>query len=203
MNRLLEGEIEVRVARQHWAVFVPVIGGVVAILAVAAVLLAVTPHTVRGHDLRSVKLYVGLVLALFCLVAFTLRWLRWRYTTYTLTNLRILSSRGILSRRVESISLDRVQDTTVSQSLIGRVFRAGNVEIESAGRDGREVFRLIADPQGFGNALQTAVEAHRRGQPLTSSTPGGQPLPQGYVPPGASGYGPPPGYGPPRSGGGV
>ena len=110
---------------------------------------------------------------------------------------------GVLSRHTESIDLDRVQDTAVRQSLLARIFRAGDVEIESAGRDGTEVLARIHDPQGFSNDLLNAVEAHRTGRPyLAGEAPPGGTVPQGYTPPGTAGYGPPPGYGsPPRQDG--
>jgi uncharacterized membrane protein YdbT with pleckstrin-like domain len=198
--KLLDNEREVRVVRQHWAVFVPVVAISALVLIVTFVVLKVLPHDVSGHDLHSVKVVIILVIGLAALGVLSLHYLRWRFTTYTITDRRVLVSRGVLSRYTESITLDRIQDTSVSQSLLGRIFRAGTVEIESAGRDGAEVIHLIPDPMGFSNQLQQAVEAHRMGTPLA---PPGQPLHEGYVPPGSSGYGPPPGYGPPRQGGGV
>jgi uncharacterized membrane protein YdbT with pleckstrin-like domain len=209
--KLLDNEREIRIARQHWAVFVPTVLVLVAVAAVTAVLLIFVPTRISGHDIGSIKAVVGLIIGLFVVAAFLLRYLRWRYTTYILTDRRILLSSGILSRHTESITLDRIQDTATSQSLIGRIFKAGTVEIESAGRDGSERLALIQDPVGFSNTLQAAVEAHRTGQPIlppSGATPGAGTPPggayQGYVPPGGAGSTPPPGYGPPpRPGGGV
>lgn len=209
MPKLLDNEREIRIARQHWAVFVPTVLILIAVAAVTAVLLLVIPTTVSGHDIGAIKAIIGLIIGLFIVAAFLLRYLRWRYTTYILTDRRILLSKGILSRHTESINLDRIQDTATTQSFIGRIFKAGTVEIESAGRDGAEKLALIMDPVGFSNTLQSAVEAHRMGQPVlppsgapAAGAPSGGPY-QGYVPPGGAGSGPPPGYGPPRPGGGV
>jgi len=202
LTRLLEGEQPVRVARQHWVVFVPVVLVCAVVLVVGGLLLKVLPGTVAGRSLHEIKVAIFLVLVLFSLAAFSVRWLRWRFTTYTLTNRRIVVSTGVLSRTTESITLDRVQDTTVHQNLLARMFRAGDVEIESAGREGTEVLDLINDPQGFSDSLQMAVEAHRVGQTYPAPpTPGSAPLPQGYVPPQGPGFGPPPSA--PRPGGGV
>ncbi len=198
MRRLLQGEREIRVARQHWSVFIPVVLGCLLVVAVLAWLTAVAPSHISSVRLDSVKTFV-LVLGLAAVaLTLTVRWLRWHYTTFTLTDRRVMVGTGVLSRHTESIGLDRVQDTAVRQSLLARLFRAGDVEIESAGRDGSEVLARIHDPQGFSNDLLTAVEAHRTGRPF-DETPAGAPAPEGYGPPGTSGYGPPPGYGsPPR-----
>ena len=198
MRKLLQDEREIRVARQHWSIFVPVVAGCVAGVGVLTWLMAVIPHDVSGRSLHAVKELVVVVAVAVALLVFITRWLRWRYTTFTLTDRRVMVGTGVLSRHTESIALDRVQDTAVRQSLLARVFRAGDVEIESAGRDGLEVLARIHDPQGFSNDLLHAVEAHRSGRPYPAgeAAPGGQAAPQG-------GYGPPPGYHPPPHGDGL
>ncbi|HEY2705464.1 MAG TPA: PH domain-containing protein, partial [Candidatus Dormibacteraeota bacterium] len=165
MRKLLQDEREIRVARQHWSIFIPVVGGCLVVVAALAALIAVAPSQVSGVALGSVKSFV-LVLGLAAVaLILTVRWLRWHYTTFTLTDRRVVVGTGVLSRHTESIALDRVQDTAVRQSLVARIFRAGDVEIESAGRDGSEVLARIHDPQGFSNDLLNAVEAHRTGRP--------------------------------------
>ena len=210
---LLQGETEIRTVRQHWYVFLPHLALSVLVLVVVGLIVAVSPGDVGGHSLSVAKQTIVLVAVLFVAVLLTLRYLRWRYTTFTLTDRRVIVSRGVLSRFSESIALDRVQDVRVRQGLVARIFKAGTVEIESAGRDGREVIRHVSDPVGFSDALQLQAQALRTGQmgglgwapaasaadpPPAGSTPSGASLP-GYSPPGAgSDYvPPPPGYNPP------
>jgi uncharacterized membrane protein YdbT with pleckstrin-like domain len=208
---MLAGEQPIRVARQHWHVFIPVVSLALAVWVVGSIILALLPGSVSGHDIGKIKLFIGLVLGVVMLGAVLVRYTRWHFTTYTLTNRRIIVSRGILSRYMESINLDRVQNISTSMGLFGRIFRSGNVEIESAGRDGNEVLARIQDPMGFSNALEAAAEALRTGQwgapPQQPGPPPQAPqgVGEGYVPPGGQpGYGPPPGYGqPPRRTGGV
>jgi membrane protein YdbS with pleckstrin-like domain len=199
VRKLLQDEREIRVARQHWSIFIPVVGGCLLMVGVLAGLAVVAPSHVSGLGLGSAKTFVVALGLAAAALTLTVRWLRWHYTTFTLTDRRVVVGAGVLSRQTESIALDRVQDTAVRQSLVARIFRAGDVEIESAGRDGSEVLANIHDPQGFSNDLLNAVEAHRTGRPSgAGDEPTGAPAPQGYGPPGASGYGPPAGYGPPR-----
>jgi membrane protein YdbS with pleckstrin-like domain len=201
VRKLLQDEREIRVARQHWSVFIPVVAGGLVIVAVIAWLARVLPSHVSSVSLDSAKTLVVVLSIAVAAIVLTTRWLRWRYTTFTLTDRRVMVGTGVLSRHTESIALDRVQDTAVRQSLLARIFRAGDVEIESAGRDGLEVLARIHDPQGFSNDLLNAVEAHRSGRPYPAgeAAAGGQTAPPGYTPPGTGGYGPPPGYGqPPR-----
>jgi uncharacterized membrane protein YdbT with pleckstrin-like domain len=200
--QLMPGEHPIRVTRQHWTIFIPVGLACAAALAVGLVLLAVTPSSVSGHDIGEVKLFIGLGLVLVVGATFLVRWVQWRCLTYMLTDHRIVVRRGILSRYTESIALDRIQDSGVRQRLLARVLKFGDVEIESAGRDGTEILHHIADPAGFSNDLLLAIEARRTGQPLPGTTPPPADASHGgYSPPGVQGapgppgaYGPSPGY---------
>jgi membrane protein YdbS with pleckstrin-like domain len=195
VRKLLQDEREIRVARQHWSIFIPVVGGCLLMVGVLAGLAVAAPSHVSGLALGSAKTFVVVLGLAGAALTLTVRWLRWHYTTFTLTDRRVVVGTGVLSRQTESIALDRVQDTAVRQSLLARIFRAGDVEIESAGRDGSEVLANIHDPQGFSNDLLNAVEAHRTGRPYGTDEPStGAAAPQRYAPPG---YGPPPGNGPP------
>ncbi|HEY6378089.1 MAG TPA: PH domain-containing protein [Candidatus Dormibacteraeota bacterium] len=202
---LLAGETAIRTARQHWYVFLPPLAVSLLVLGVAGSIVAVSPGDVGGHSLNLPKEVIALVAVLFVAAVLTLRYLRWRYTTFTLTDRRVVVSRGVLSRFTKSIALDRVQDVRVTQGLLARVFQAGTVEIESAGRDGADMLRHILDPVGFSDALQLQAQGMRTGQATVAWAPVAGPPgapPAGYAPPGAGpGYTPPPpGYNPPSGG---
>jgi len=192
--QMMPGEHPIRVTRQHWTVFLGLgLAGVVALVA-GIVLLVVAPGTVGSFKLRDIKLLIGLLLGVVVLATFLVRWVQWRCTSFTLTNNRIISRHGVLSRYTESIALDRIQDSRVVQRLLGRAFGFGDLELESAGRDGNEVFNHIADPAGFSRDLLIAVEARHTGQPFPGA--GGAGTSGTYAPPGAGGGEPPGGYGP-------
>lgn len=200
MPQMMPGEHPIRVTRQHWTIFIGA-GLVVGLaLVVGIVLLIVTPGSVAGRSLHDIKLFIGLAFGVVLLAIVLVRWIQWRCTSYTLTSHRIISRRGVLSRYTESIALDRVQDSSVRQGLLGRMFRFGDLEIESAGRDGAEVLHHVNDPVGFSRELLMAIEARHTGQPYAPPPGEVAPVQGGYAPPGASGsvdaggYGPAPGY---------
>lgn len=199
--QLIEGERVVRTARQHWIVFVPAGAVCALVIAAAAVVLWVSPASVGGRSLHDAKALVMLGIALAVAAVLSVRWLRWRFNAYVLTDHRVVVSTGVLSRSAESISLDRVQDSAVHRSLLARALRYGDVEIESAGRDGAERLSRIGDAVGFSNDLLVAVEARRTGRPSPGDA-SGRPGPPagGYAPPAAwetgtvGEWSPPPGY---------
>jgi uncharacterized membrane protein YdbT with pleckstrin-like domain len=192
---MMPGEHPIRTTRQHWTVFLGLGFASAIALAVGITLLVIAPGTVGSFKLRDIKFFIGLALGVVVLAIFLVRWVQWRCTSFTLTNHRIISRHGVLSRYTESIALDRVQDSRVTQRLLGRMFGFGDLELESAGRDGNEVFGHIADPAGFSRDLLVAVEARHTGQPFPG-TPGGGGATGTYAPPGTGEGGPPGGYGP-------
>jgi membrane protein YdbS with pleckstrin-like domain len=176
---LLEGEREIDTEREHVLVLFPAVGAGVVGAAALLLLLQLVPRHLLGRDITGVRLIVDAVVVLVMAAWIGVRVLRWRCRTYTLTTHRIILSRGVLSRVTESIGLDRVQDTVMRRPLLERLIRAGNIEIDSAGRDGVEVLRLIPRAARFYTEILQAVENLRLGD--------GSAVPErgeaGYAPP--------------------
>ncbi|MGO8686215.1 MAG: PH domain-containing protein [Candidatus Dormibacteria bacterium] len=160
-SHLLAGESVIAVERQHVAVLVPAAAVAVVCLGVPLVLIQLVPGTVLGHGVGTAKAIADAVVAVVVAGWFLLRVLRWRCQTYTLTTHRIVLSRGVVSRVTESIALDRIQDTVVRRPLADRLIRSGSVEIQSAGRDGTEILRLVPRPERFYTQILQAIEDYR------------------------------------------
>ncbi|NLB54475.1 MAG: PH domain-containing protein [Lentisphaerae bacterium] len=66
---------------------------------------------------------------------------------FTLTNRRVISKSGIISRRVQEIRVCDIRNINVSQGIFERLFNVGNVGVASAGTAGVEVNLLgVKDP---------------------------------------------------------
>jgi uncharacterized membrane protein YdbT with pleckstrin-like domain len=158
---LLSGETVVTTERQHVAVLVPVTLVALICLGVPLVLIQLVPHQVGSTNVSGAKVIADAVVAVVVVAWYLLRVLRWRCQTYTLTTHRIVLARGVVSRVTESIALDRIQDTVVRRPLADRLIGAGSVEIQSAGRDGTEVLRLVPKPDRFYTQILQAIEDYR------------------------------------------
>ena len=169
---LLPDEQTLLLVRQHWTVIAgPVAGGVLVLGAGVAALILV-PATVGGAQLGGLKAVIVAALVVAVLLWTLVHWLRWRLLTYQLTDRRIIVDGGVLSRFSESIALDRIQNTVLRRPLGDRLLGAGEIEIESAGRDGVEVMHRIPRPQLFYGRLQQAMQDLRRGGPYGYGGPG-------------------------------
>lgn len=90
---------------------------------------------------------ISLVLVVGVIVYDVLR----RYATYyVVTDQRLRVRRGILSRSEQTARFERVQNVSVTQSLMDRLLNVGAVEFDTAGTDQSDAdfrFSGISDPQ--------------------------------------------------------
>lgn len=92
---------------------------------------------------------VGLLLALWWTV---IPFLRWRTTTYTLTNRRLVTRSGILSKNSVGLPLSRVNDVSSERSLSDRMLGCGTLHVQTAGEAGRI---SLVDVPDLGHVHQT------------------------------------------------
>lgn len=130
---LLDDENVVLDLRPHWrrivlpAIALPVVAGVGAYVA--------------GIGPQAPAYRIGvLVVALLLLTFVTLRpWLRWRATRYVITTRRVVIRSGILRRTGRDVALHRLTDIALDHGIVDRLFRSGDVVLESAGEHGQLV----------------------------------------------------------------
>ncbi|MGA7989314.1 MAG: PH domain-containing protein [Candidatus Dormiibacterota bacterium] len=166
-TQLMPGERSIALVRQHWSVVAGHVLAALVIIVIAIVLNAVLPSKIGSASITTIKTVIAAVLIVAAVLWAGLRILRWRFATYHLTDKRIVMEGGILSRTAETIPLDRIQNTVIHRPLGDRLIGAGDIEIESAGRDGVEVLHRIPKAEAFYNELLTTMNA----PPQTGAAP--------------------------------
>lgn len=84
---------------------------------------------------------------------------RWRSTRLVVTNRRVIWRTGLIGKSERSIPLSRVQDVSISYSVLGRIMRYGNVRVESAGGSATEIeAKGIGNPGGVQKAILEQVQ---------------------------------------------
>ena len=163
-HELMPGENLVLKERQHWVVMVKPL-----LLPIALVLLAVAadflPNLSTDYKTIGTLALVGLLG--LCLVVV---WVRWNSRSFTITDRRVILDTGIVSRLSKVIALDRVQDITTNQSLLGRMLGYGRIEIDSAGAAGAEILNALPHPQRFRDEVFSRAETLRN-QGLSQAPP--------------------------------
>jgi len=157
---LASGEEPLRREHQHW--FVLVADSRYAILAwVAAALLlilssGITDGAGAGVTLRSVIGIVVLVLILGGLVYFGWQVLRWQNEEFVVTSRRVLQTEGVLNKRVVDSSLEKINDAILSESIFGRIFGFGDLEVLTASETGISRLRMLRQADDFKRAMLDA-----------------------------------------------
>jgi uncharacterized membrane protein YdbT with pleckstrin-like domain len=153
---LLPGERMLVSSSRHWVVLLRPIATTILAAIVLLVVLALVP---LAGELR-LFLMLGVVLAGILII--NLYYWGWRAHEYVLTDQRVIINQGIVSKFSRSISIDRIQDLTTFQGLWGRTWGFGDIELESAGREGAELLSTVPRPQQLRNAIFAQIEARRR-----------------------------------------
>jgi len=130
--------------------------------------------TFNGSTMASGVLLLGLAIVLLVLLV---KRLGDRYTSYVVTDTRIMQISGIVSRKSHSIPWVRVTDLTIDQSLMGRLFGYATLHIESANEDsGLRDLDGVSDPMQFNQFVVDMVVAKQgTTQPVWATT--GEPGP--------------------------
>jgi uncharacterized membrane protein YdbT with pleckstrin-like domain len=131
--------------RQHWLVlaWALLVDVLVAVFIVAAAVI------LAGLNDKLGFLMVLIVLVVFPVVHFVVRYLNWYNEQYLVTNRRVIKIRGVINKLVSDSSLEKVNDVVLEQSIVGRILGYGTVQIITGSDIGVDIFKHIARPVHF------------------------------------------------------
>jgi len=156
-NLLASGEQPIRREHQHW--FVVAADARYAIFAwIAAVALIVLGQSVfKGNDTIGQPIgWLAVILILGGLLYFGWQILRWQNEEFVVTSRRVLMTEGVMNKRVIDSSLEKINDAILTESIFGRMFGFGDLEILTASESGISNLRMLRDADGFKRAMLDA-----------------------------------------------
>jgi uncharacterized membrane protein YdbT with pleckstrin-like domain len=157
-RRLLnEGEEMTLDLRPHWWYFGNHILTGVPLLVILMVIQFETHGSLKGW-LFAIWGFVTLLWAGWL----GLEYLKWNFTHFVITTDRVLFRTGVLSKRGVEIPLERVSNINFRQSIFERMIGVGDLEIESAGRDGQSTFDNVRQPEVVQQELYKQMEQYAR-----------------------------------------
>lgn len=145
---LSDDEQVLREFRPHWqAIAIPL--GMLLAAIVVGVVVGIVADQLWWAVLAGVV--IGLAFAMPGL-------LRWYFTKYVITDERIIVRSGVFARQGKEIPLEVINDVAFSQSLLERMFRSGDLLLESAGELGQSRFTDVPDPENVQTMIYKARE---------------------------------------------
>jgi uncharacterized membrane protein YdbT with pleckstrin-like domain len=160
LRKVLLGDEDVLLSvRQHWLFLWGRIIG--AVLFAAVVIAAVAGLQFAFPDMPQIAWgYLGALLALPVL---WWRVLVWQNRQYVVTSRRVMQLSGVFTKEVIDSLLEKVNDLKTDQSLLGRLFGYGDIEILTASEAGINAIRHIAGPLEFKRFILDAKERLEHG----------------------------------------
>jgi uncharacterized membrane protein YdbT with pleckstrin-like domain len=128
-----------RAAISHWKFMASYVVGILLVAAsLGALIITRNDGTPTSRIMACVALAIGVVVILVAVI-------RRRTTELVLTDRRIITKRGFISRDTVEMNLSKVESLHVDQSLLGRLLNYGDVTVVGTGAS-LEPLRGIASP---------------------------------------------------------
>jgi putative membrane protein len=132
----------------------------------------VFPLVAAVFGVRSANnpILIPLVIALVLVASLFFRWLAWLRFRYHIGEHDIRIESGVLSRNARSIPYERIQDVSIEQKPLARIFGLGEVKFETGGGDGEDA-KLSFVTVDEANRLREVVRAQKSGAVVTVGEP--------------------------------
>jgi hypothetical protein len=161
---LTEGEDVVVELRPQWAFLGwPLVAAIAAAVLVVGVDIAFHPPKALLYVLFGV-----LAVALLWLAGRVLRWIT---TSLVLTTTRLIERSGVFARRALELRLERINELRYHQSLPGRIFRTGELMVETGGESGDVMFEHVPRPAAFQSLITEQISAFHENRRIRFAPP--------------------------------
>lgn len=151
-----EGENVALDLHPHWWYFSKhILTGIPLVIALIGVL------SLSG-DVQMVAAWAWAILAVVWAVWLLIKYVQWQYTHFVVTDDRVIFRTGLLSKHGVEIPLERINNINFNQRIFERLIGAGDLDIESAGREGQSHFEDVRHPDGVQQEIYRQMEANAR-----------------------------------------
>ena len=155
-TKLKRDENVVLLIRQHW--FVLALPATITLLGMAtgiAVAIFWTPY--------------GLLLPFALALFMWYKIVQWRNNIWVVTNLRVVDEYGLFSHHSKESPLEKINNVTYNQSVWGRVFGYGDVQIQTAAEIGSTTYFMVERPKVLKDTITEMQEEYKRSQILSQA----------------------------------
>jgi membrane protein YdbS with pleckstrin-like domain len=173
---LASGERVVRREHQHWFILVANTRYAILALLAAFVLTAVRVWVNQVGILWDVLGWLTLIVFVYGIAAFLWGILRYRNEEYLITNRRLIHAEGVVNKKTTDSSLEKINDAVLTESVFGRMFGFGDLDVLTASEEGIERLRMLRDAKDFKKSMIEAkheleIEVARPVMPPLRSEP--------------------------------
>ena len=88
---------------------------------------------------------------------------------WAVTDLRVIDESGVISLNSKESPLDKINNVSYNQTLWGRIFGFGDVQIQTAAEVGATNYELVESPQKLSDAITEMQEKYKKTQIISQS----------------------------------
>lgn len=106
----------------------------------------------------------GWLLPLVAVCYWLLRYYSWKVNIWVVTNFRVIDETGLFNHFAKESPLDKINNVSYDQTVMGRVFNFGHVEIQTAAQVGATDYYNVNHPKRLKDTITAAQADFQRWQ---------------------------------------
>jgi len=158
-TKLRDGERKILETRTHWITNLKPF--LYAILAAALLVSSFFELPLSGTLRLVVRWACGALFAVAAVYALYREWFR-RRDIWAVTNFRVIDEKGIFRLFSKESPLEKINNLSYAQSLLGRLLGYGDVEIQTAAEDGATIYHKVKGPKKLKDTIARCRDDYGR-----------------------------------------
>jgi|HubBroStandDraft_2_1064218.scaffolds.fasta_scaffold362555_1 uncharacterized membrane protein YdbT with pleckstrin-like domain len=106
----------------------------------------------------------GWLISLLGIAWWLLKYYTWRVDIWVVTNFRVIDEAGLLNHYAKESPLDKINNVSYDQTLAGRLFNFGHVEIQTAAEAGATDYYNVNHPRLLKDTITAAQAEYKNWQ---------------------------------------
>lgn len=103
----------------------------------------------------------GWAVALLGIIIFLVKYWQWKSNIWVVTNYRVIDEAGLLSHFAKESPLDKINNVSYDQTIWGRLFNYGHVEIQTAAEVGATDYYNVYHPKRLKDTITLAQSEYK------------------------------------------
>jgi uncharacterized membrane protein YdbT with pleckstrin-like domain len=110
------------------------------------------------------SVHYGWIAAILGILYFVIKYYTWKVNIWVVTNYRVIDETGLLSHYAKESPLDKINNVSYDQTLMGRLFNYGHVEIQTAAEVGATDYYNVNHPKRLKDTITAAQSEYKNAQ---------------------------------------
>src|SRR5258708_7626262 len=105
--------------------------------------------------------HYGWIAAVLGILYVLIRYYSWKVNIWVVTNFRVIDETGLLSHYAKESPLDKINNVSYDQTVAGRLFNYGHVEIQTAAEVGATDYFNVNHPKRLKDTITASQSAYK------------------------------------------